>query len=174
MSNKLKKVNEAMVKAKKKIEELIAENDGVNLTPQFMKNEFTEVEEEKDRISEDEFYNMVSEMAESGEYCLYKVEKITEGKPARGLMICAKNTELVFMNKDKFDKDVDENLSGISESLQKLANAIEKGSDESEEATDISEETEEEVKEESVEESTDISEETEVEGSEDLEEDDRK
>lgn len=94
MSNKLKKHSAGFEKAKSSLEETAKENGGMNLTVELMKK-FTESEDESERITDDEFYEIVEEMS-NGDFVLYKVSRVHEGKESRGMMVCYKGTTLAF------------------------------------------------------------------------------
>ena len=99
MSNKLKKFSEGYNEVKASIRKLIDKEGGINVTPEFMK-EYTKVEDEKLKITDDEFYTLLSELTEEG-YRLYKVSQVCKGRETKGMMICAKDTTVAFVKDPK-------------------------------------------------------------------------
>lgn len=123
MSNKLKKYSKGYEKAKQKLINIVEEKDGINLTPKFMKENFTDISDEDEKITEDEFYSFLSELAEGDEYKLYKIERISKGKLERGMMLCNGKTELTFMNMDKV-KAANETAKKIADGVKDLAKKL--------------------------------------------------
>lgn len=105
MSNKLKKKSPCYGEAKNRLIEMIKKEGGLNIEPSVMK-QFTENEDETKCISQDEFFDILSELSE-GEYKLYKVSQVHHGKEERGLMICNKETIIAFV-KDPAIKNKEE------------------------------------------------------------------
>ena len=95
MSNKLKKKSKNYDKVMVEIRKAVEEQGGINVTPEFMKK-FTDCEDEKNRIKEDEFYEILAKLSEEG-YKVYKVSCVTNGKETRGMMICNKKTTVAFV-----------------------------------------------------------------------------
>lgn len=98
MSNKLKKRSLGYDKAKEEIKKEVKEKGGVNISPSFMK-QFTESEDEETKITENEFYSVLSELSEKENFTLYKVYQISNGKESRALMICDTGTSIAFVKK---------------------------------------------------------------------------
>lgn len=123
MSNKLKKYSKGYEKAKEKLISIVEEKDGINLTPKFMKENFTDISDEDEKITEDEFYSILSELADGEDYKLYKIERISKGKPERGMMLCNGKTELTFMNMEKI-KAANETAKKIADGVKDIAKKL--------------------------------------------------
>lgn len=103
MSNKLKKTSPGYEKVKEEIKKKIKESGGLNITPSFMKL-FTENEDESMKITEDEFYSILSEVSEKENFTLYKIQQISDGKESRALMVCDAGTTIAFVKKPDEEK----------------------------------------------------------------------
>ena len=103
MSNKLKKFSEGYNEVKGNIRKLIEDEGGVNVTPEMMRK-YTEVEDEKLKITDDEFYTLLSELTEEG-YRLYKISQVCKGKETKGMMICSKDTTVAFAKDQKKNEE---------------------------------------------------------------------
>ena len=103
MSNKLKKFSEGYNEVKGNIRKLIEDEGGVNVTPEFM-NQFTKVEDDNLKITEDEFYTIIAELSDEG-YRLYKISQVCKGKETKGMMICSKDTTVAFVKDQKKNEE---------------------------------------------------------------------
>ena len=102
MSNKLKKRSEGFENVRKDLEDEIKKEGGINLTPDLMKK-YTENEDEKLKVTEDEFYDIITEMSE-GDYVIYKVSQVNKGQEKRGMMVCHIGTVLAFAKATEEEK----------------------------------------------------------------------
>ena len=108
MSNKLKKSSPGFNEVKELIKKKIREEGGVNVTPDWIK-EFTEVEDEKKKVTQDEFYTILAELVEKDEFRMYKIVQISKDGETRGMMLCDPDTSLVFYKEPKSEeKEEDE------------------------------------------------------------------
>lgn len=94
MSNKLKKTSPAYNEAKKTLREKIKMEGGLNIEPNVMR-QFTDCEDETKSISQDEFFNILSELSDEG-FKLFKISQVCKGDEKRGLMICNEDTIIAF------------------------------------------------------------------------------
>ena len=113
MSSKLKKTSPGFNEVKERIKKRIEEEGGVNVTPDWVK-EFTEAEaeDEKNKVTQDEFYTILADLVEQDNFRMYKIVSISKDGETRGMMLCAPNTSLVFYkepNKDDKTTEKEEN-----------------------------------------------------------------
>lgn len=94
MSNKLKKKSEGYKWADAEIRKRVTEERGINVTPEFMR-EFTECEDKEKKITQDEFFDILSKMSDD-DFEIFKIVKVSKSTESRGMMICPAGTTVAF------------------------------------------------------------------------------
>ena len=107
MSNKLIKRSEGYNKVKQKIVDKVNEEGGININGTLLSECISVSGNDEGKCTEDEFYSILEEMSNSG-FCLYKVEKVIDGKSSKGMMICTKDTILAFVKDNEAESDTEE------------------------------------------------------------------
>lgn len=107
MSNKLIKRSEGYEKVKKRITDKVNKEGGININGTLLSECISVSGKDEDKCTEDEFYSILEEMSNTG-FCLYKIEKVIDGKSSKGMMICTKDTILAFVKDNEVESDIKE------------------------------------------------------------------
>lgn len=98
MSNKLVKRSEGYENVKKKLIEKVNKEGGINLNGKLILEYIGEDDAKK--CSEEEYFKILEELSNEG-YCLYKIEKVAQGKSSKGMMLCKEDVTLAFLKPEE-------------------------------------------------------------------------